>query len=482
MLNIRIIIRTLGFLLCGESLFLLFPLIVSAIYKEGDILAFVYSILITLFTGLFFIALSYKANKKIGKREGYIIVSIVWVFFSIFGSLPFMLSGSIPAFHDAFFETMSGFTTTGSSVLNNIEEMSHGILFWRSLIQWLGGMGIVVLSLAILPAFGIGGMSLFSAESPGISPDKVNPKIKDTARILWNVYLIFTVAETILLMLGGMNLFDAICHSFTTMATGGFSTKQASIAYWSSPYIQYVITFFMILAGTNFSLSFFAFTGSPKKMLRNEEFKYYLIFILLFTFIISIGLLITSNMGVEESFRTSLFQVVSIMTTTGFYTSDYLLWFPFLLGMIFLLFFVGASTGSTGGGIKVMRIVLLIKNSYYELRRLIHPNAVIPVRFNKRSVNPQIITNVLAFFFFYVTVFFLSSLVFLLFVDSFETAMGAVATSLGNIGPGFGTVGPVASFSHIPAAGKWFLSFLMLLGRLELFTIIVLFSPAFWRR
>ena len=279
-----------------------------------------------------------------------------------------------------------------------------------------------------------------------------------------------------------MNLFDSICHSFTTMATGGFSTKQASIAYWNSPYIQYVIIFFMILAGTNFSLSYFAFTGSPKKMLRNEEFKYYLIFILFFTAIISIGLFITSNFGVEESFRVSLFQVVSIMTTTGYVTSDYLRWIPFLLGMIFLLFFIGASTGSTGGGIKVMRIVLLIKNSYYELRRLIHPNAVIPVRFNNRSVNPQIITNVLAFFFFYVTVFFLSSLVFLLFVDSFETAMGAVATSLGNIGPGFGTVGPVASFSHIPAAGKWFLSFLMLLGRLELFTIIVLFSPAFWRR
>ena len=482
MLNIRIIIRTLGFLLCGESLFLLLPLIVSVIYKEGDELAFVQSIVITLVTGLIFIALTYKANKKIGKREGYIIVSIVWIFFSVFGSLPFMISGSIPAFHDAFFETMSGFTTTGSSVLNNIEEIPHGILFWRSLTQWLGGMGIVVLSLAVLPAFGIGGMSLFSAESPGISPDKVNPKIKDTARILWNVYLIFTIAETILLMLGGMNLFDSICHSFTTMATGGFSTKQASIAYWNSPYIQYVIIFFMILAGTNFSLSYFAFTGSPKKMLRNEEFKYYLIFILFFTAIISIGLFITSNFGVEESFRVSLFQVVSIMTTTGYVTSDYLRWIPFLLGMIFLLFFIGASTGSTGGGIKVMRIVLLIKNSYYELRRLIHPNAVIPVRFNNRSVNPQIITNVLAFFFFYVTVFFLSSLVFLLFVDSFETAMGAVATSLGNIGPGFGTVGPVASFSHIPAAGKWFLSFLMLLGRLELFTIIVLFSPAFWRR
>lgn len=482
MLNLRIIIRTLGFLLIGESLFLLLSLIVAAIYNDGDTMAFLYSALITMGIGAVCVLFTFKANKKIGKREGYIIVSIVWVFFSLFGSLPYLLSHSVTTLHDAFFETISGFTTTGSSILNNIEEMPHGILFWRSLTQWIGGMGIVVLSLAVLPAFGIGGMSLFSAEAPGITPDKLNPKIKDTARMLWNVYLIFTVAETILLLLGGMNLFDAVCHSFTTMATGGYSTKQASIAYWNSPYIQYVIIFFMILAGTNFSLSYFAFTGSPKKMLKNEEFKYYIIFILFFSLLITAGLLITSKLGVEESFRTSIFQVVSIITTTGFATADYLLWTPFLMAMIFLLFFIGGSTGSTGGGIKIMRIVLLFKNSYYELRRLIHPNAVIPVRFNKRSVNPQIITNVLAFFFFYVTTFFICSLVFMLFVDSFETSMGAVATSLGNIGPGFGSVGPAANFAHIPALGKWFLSFLMLFGRLELFTIIVLFSPAFWKR
>lgn len=482
MLNFRIIFRTLGFLLCGESLFMLLPLIVSIIYKEADSTAFIYSSLITMAVGATFIALTFKANKKIGKREGYIIVSIVWIFFSIFGSLPFIISKTIPAFTDAFFETISGFTTTGSSVLNNIEAMPHGILFWRSLTQWLGGMGIVVLSLAVLPAFGIGGMSLFSAEAPGITTEKVNPKIKDTARILWNIYMIFTVAQTILLLLGGMNLFDALNHSFTTMATGGYSTKQASIAYWDSPFIQYVIIFFMILAGTNFSLSYFALTGSPKKMFRNEEFKYYLYFILGITILISIGLIVTSNLGIEASFRTALFQVVSIITTTGYATADYLLWPPVLFGLIFLLFFVGASTGSTGGGVKIMRIVLLVKNSYYELRRLVHPNAVIPVRFNKRSVNPQIITNVLAFFFFYVTVFFLSSLIFMFFTDTFETSMGAVATSLGNIGPGFGTVGPSVSFAHIPAAGKWFLSFIMLLGRLELFTIIVLFSPAFWKK
>ena len=482
MLNLKIIARTIGFLLIGEGIFMLLSLLVAGIYNEGDAKAFFYSFLITTLTGLLFVAFTLKAKKDIGKREGYIIVSIVWVFFSLFGSLPYLLSNSIPVFHDAFFETMSGFTTTGSSILNDIEALPHGILFWRSLTQWLGGMGIVVLSLAILPAFGIGGVALFAAESPGISPEKLNPRIKDTARILWNVYLVFTIAESVLLLFGGMNFFDAVCHSFTTMATGGYSTKQASIAYWDSPYIHYVITFFMILAGTNFSLSFLAFTGHPKKLFKNEEFKFYIIFILVFTVIITGGLLLSSNYGLETSFRNALFQVASIITTTGFATDDYLLWSPFLTALILLLFFIGGSTGSTGGGIKTMRIVLLIKNSYYELRRLIHPNAVIPVRFNKRSVNQQVISNVLAFFFFYVTAFFISSLFFMLFVDDYETSIGAVATSLGNIGPGIGSVGPAANFAHIPATGKWFLSFLMLLGRLELFTIIVLFSPAFWKR
>ncbi|MGF7139197.1 TrkH family potassium uptake protein [Roseimarinus sediminis] len=482
MLNYKIILRSLGFLLLGESLFMLLSMIVALIYKEGDLNAFIYSAAITLSCGIVLIFSTRHAEKKIGKREGYIIVSTVWLFFSLFGSLPYLFSHAIPEYHNAFFETMSGFTTTGSSILDNIEALPHGILFWRSLTQWLGGMGIVVLSLAILPIFGIGGMSLFAAESPGITTDKLNPKIKDTAKILWNVYLIFTVAEAILLTLGGMSVFDAICHSFTTMATGGYSTKQASIAHWDSPFIHYVITFFMILAGTNFSLSYFAFTGKPKKMFKNEEFKFYLLFILVFTFIIAAGLLITSNLGLEETFRTSLFQVVSIITTTGYATADYLLWTPFLTAIILLLFFTGGSTGSTGGGIKIMRIVLLLKNSYYELRRLIHPNAIIPVRFNKRSVNQQIITNVLAFFFFYIGVFFISSLILMAFVPDFETAIGAVATSLGNIGPGLGSVGPSASFSHLPVAAKWFLSFLMLLGRLELFTILVIFSPAFWKR
>ena len=409
-------------------------------------------------------------------------VSLVWIVFSFFGSLPYIFSGAIPDYTNAFFETMSGFTTTGSSILENIEEMPHGILFWRSLTQWLGGMGIIVLTLSVMPIFGIGGMQLFTAEVPGPTPDKISPKIQQTARVLWGLYLAFTVIQTLLLWLGGMSWFDSVCHSLTTLATGGFSTKQASIAHWDSAYIHYVTIFFMILAGTNFSLTYLVVKGKFSRLQKDEEFRYYLLFILGFTIMIFSGLLITTTLGAERAFRDALFQVVSIISTTGFATTDYLLWPPILVMLIFALFFFGGSAGSTGGGIKIMRIVVLLKNSYYELRRIIHPNAVIPVRFNNHSVDPKIITNVLAFFMFYMIVFFVSTILFTIFEPDLPTAMGAVATSLGNIGPGLGSVGPSESFLYIHPLGKWFLAFLMLLGRLELFTVLVIFSPAFWKQ
>jgi trk system potassium uptake protein TrkH len=482
MLNFKIIFRILGFLLVVEGMSMLLAMGVSAVYQDLGLNALLQSALICLGIGGLVILATQKAPKNIGKHEGFVIVSMVWVVFSFFGSLPYLLSNSIPSLTDAFFETISGFTTTGSSVLNDIESLPNGILFWRSMTQWLGGMGIIVLSLAILPVFGIGGMQLFAAEVPGPTPDKISPRIQQTAKSLWTIYVAFTVAETLLLWLGGMTFFDAINHSFTTMATGGYSTKQASIGYWSSPFIQYVIIFFMFVAGTNFTLSYSAIYGKFDKVYKNEEFKYYILFIIGFTAIIFSGLLISTQLGFEQAFRDSLFQVVSIITTTGFITADYLLWPPFLAILIFSLFFFGGSAGSTGGGIKIMRIVLLMKNSYYELRRLLHPNAVIPVRFNKRSVPEQIITNVLAFFIFYFIIFFTSTIFFTLIEPDLETSMGAVATSLGNIGPGLGNVGPIENFHHIHPAGKWFLSFLMLLGRLELFTVLVLFSPAFWKK
>ena len=482
MLNFKAIIKILGFLLIVEGVFMLFSMGIALLYNGPDVLPLLHSAWITIATGALTVGAMYKADRRISKNDGFVIVSLVWVVFSFFGSLPYLISHCIPNLTDAFFETMSGFTTTGSSVLNDIESLPHGILFWRSLTQWLGGMGIIVLSLAILPVFGIGGMQLFAAEVPGPVPDKLNPKIQQTAKNLWAIYVLFTALESILLWIGGMSFFDAVNHSFTTMATGGYSTKQASIAYWNSPFIQYVIIFFMFIAGTNFTLSYSAFTGKFDKVYKNEEFKYYVLFIVIFTAIIFSGLLLTTQLGYEQAFRDTLFQVVSVITTTGFATADYISWVPFLMVLIFTLFFFGGSAGSTGGGIKIMRIVLLLKNSYYELRRLLHPNAVIPVRFNKRSVSEQIITNVLAFFMIYLIIFFVSTILFTLIEPDLNSAMGAVATCLGNIGPGLGHFGPAENFYQVPAIGKWFLSFLMLLGRLELFTVLVLFSPAFWKK
>lgn len=480
-MNIKIIFRVIGLLMFVEGAFMLLPFIISIFYGENDSLGFLISAGINLLAGGLIIWLTRNASRDIGKREGFIIVSLVWVIFSVLGSLPYIFTGAIPSYTDAFFETMSGFSTTGSSILNDIESLTHGILFWRSLTHWLGGMGIIVLSLAILPIFGIGGMQLYIAEVPGPTPDKISPRIRQTAASMWVIYVILTIAETFLLWIGEMPLFDAVCHSFATMATGGFSTKQASIAFWPSPYIQYVIILFMFLAGTNFTLTYFAIRGKFKPILKDEEFKYYGLITIGFTLLIFIGLLISTQTAIEEAFRNSLFWVVSIITTTGFGTVDYLLWKPVLVALVFALFFFGGSAGSTGGGIKIMRIVLLFKNGYYELKRMIHPNAVIPLKFNKHSVDSKIVTNVLAFFVLYFMIFGTSTVLFMLFEPNLESAMGAVASSLGNIGPGLGSVGPAENYAHIHPAGKWFLSFLMLLGRLELFTILVLFSPSFWK-
>jgi len=479
--NFKVIVKIMGLLLVVEAAAMILALLVAIGYGGPDVNSFLYSIGITAVSGGILFLLGRKSSNNIAKRDGYIIVTLTWIVFSLFGSLPFMMGGFIPSFTNAFFETMSGFTTTGSSILTDIEALPHGILFWRSMTQWLGGMGIIVLSLAILPALGIGGMQLFVAEVPGPTPDKLHPRIKQTAKRLWGIYVLFTVLETILLYIGKMPLFDAVCHSFTTMATGGYSTKQASIAFFTSPYIQYVITIFMFLAGTNFTLSYLALNGKLKKAWANEEFRWYGFFVLFFTAIITLGLMRNTNTGFEHSFRESLFQVVSIITTTGYATADYLKWPAIMTVFLFSLFFFGGSAGSTGGSIKIVRIVLLLKNSWYELRRLIHPNAVIPVRFNQRTVSDQIMLNVLAFFMIYVLVFFGSVVVYTFIEPDLSSAIGAVATSLGNIGPGLGNVGPAENFYHVPAFGKWFLSFLMLLGRLELFTILILFTPSFWR-
>ena len=482
MLNLKAIIKIFGLLLIVEGIALLLSLGVAIIYRGHDITPLLKSSLICLVTGTLTFFAARKADMKLHKNDGFIIMSMSWILFSIFGSLPYLLSNTVPGFTDAFFESMSGFTTTGSTILTDPESVPKGILFWRSLTQWIGGLGIILLAIIALPLFGIGGMNLFTNEIPGSGPDRMNPKIQQNLFSFMAVYLLFTAIETILLVFGGMSLFDAVNHSFTTISTGGFSTKHDSIAHWNVPFIQYVIIFFMVLGGTNFTLVYCLVTGKFEKILKNEEFKYYLFFIVVFTAILFSGLLLTSSLKFNQVFRNALFQVVSILTTTGFVTTDYLLWSPVLMLLLFILFFFGASNGSTGSSIKVVRIVLLLKNSYYQMRRLLHPNAVIPVRLNKRTVPEQLITNVLTFFMIYFSVVIAGAIVFAIIEPDFYSAIGAVSANLGNIGPGLGSYGPFSNYQAVPDAGKWFLSFLMLLGRLEIFAVLILFSPAFWRK
>jgi trk system potassium uptake protein TrkH len=481
-MNFKVVIKVISLLLILTGLLMLSGIPFSLYYGDDDIIALIIAAIVTSFTGLLaWISTRKSDDRELGKREGYLIVTLGWVSMALFGALPFIIYGAIPNYTDAFFETMSGFTTTGASILEDIEAVPHGLLFWRSLTQWLGGMGIIVLSIAILPLLGIGGMQLFAAEVPGVTKDKLHPRIKETAKRLWGIYVIFTLTEIVLLLVGGMNLFDAINHSFTTMATGGFSTKNASTAHFVSPFIQYVFILFMFFAGMNFTLHYLSFHGKFSFFKQNTEFRSYLFFIVGATLFITVIHLSEVAFNWEESIRQSLFHVTSLVTTTGYVSSDYEHWAPFSKIIFFALLFIGGCAGSTGGGIKFVRHSLLFKNSLLELKRLLHPRAVIPVRFNEKSVGPDIISNVQAFFIFYIMIFvFASALLSLLGLD-FLTAVGASATCIGNVGPGIGTVGPLNNFAHLPDIAKWILSFLMLLGRLELFTVLIIFSPAYWK-
>jgi len=481
--NFKIVVSLLGILLVINGGFMLMCLPVSLIYHEGGVVPLIISGLVSAsIGGILWWSARKRTDDNLSKRDGYLIVTLGWLGMSLVGTLPFLLSGAIPNFTNAFFETLSGFTTTGASILNDIESVPKGILFWRSLTQWMGGMGIIVLAVAILPLLGIGGMQLFVAEAPGLKPDKLQPRITATARRLWIIYVGLTCAEFVLLIIGGMPVFDAINHSLTTMATGGFSTRQESIAYFNSPFIQYVLIIFMFLAGTNFTLTYYGFKGKFGRVWANEEFRVYMIGTLILGAIVSVGVYFNTGSDIERSFRNAMFQVVSIITTTGFVSADYTLWGPFLSILFFMLMFLGASAGSTAGGVKIVRHILLLKNGILELKRQLHPSAIIPVRLNNKAVSPEITYNVLGFIMIYLTIFVTSTCIMGLLGVDFVTALGSVATSLGNIGPGFGSVGPVNNFAHLPSAGKWFLSFLMLLGRLELFTVLILVTPYFWTR
>lgn len=454
--------------------------------EENTINAFWQTIGLTAIPGFLVWKFTPKPEKELKTREGFVIVALGWILCTFFGSLPFYLSGEIPNFTDAFFETMSGLTTTGATILTDIESMSYGLLFWRSFCHWLGGMGIILLSLAILPLLGIGGMQLYKAEVPGPTKDKITPRLKDTAKILWQVYFVITIFQAVCLQLAGMTFFDALCHSFGSIATGGFSTKNTSIAYYNSPLIEYLITAFMFMAGVNFALHYKVL--SSKKYLtywKDRESLFYTSVIIVVTIVgttihffadekLSLG-------GLEHTFRKAVFQVVSIMTTTGYGTDDFELWHFLPQASLFIMMFIGGCAGSTSGGIKGIRILLLLKHARIELRKLVHPNAVFVVRYGSHTIQPEIVTSVLSFFLIFMTTFVTASLILASLGLDLLTSFTASIACLASIGPGFGTVGPTENFAHIPMIGKWVLSLCMLMGRLELYTILILFSRTFWR-
>ena len=473
---------------------MLLSALVSVIYQDGVTLELFASGMAVLIVGMMLMLTTKKHSKVMNKREGYIVVTFGWIVMASSGAIPYMVTNVIPTFTSAFFETMSGYTTTGATILNDIEIVPYGVLFWRSTTHWIGGMGIIVLAIAILPLLGIGGMQLFSAEAPGPSSDKLHPRITDTAKRLWLIYFGYTVAETILLKVAGMSFFDAINHSMSTLSTGGFSTKNASVAYWNDkPIIQYIIIAFMFLAGTNFVLSYYAFKGKVQKALGDEELQWYFRFIASFTLIVTLIIYFKADFAIstidhplvwgkfEASFRHGLFQVLTVITTTGFITADYTLWTPFLVVFFFGIMFLGGSAGSTAGGVKVMRHLILIKNGFLEFKRSLHPNAILPVRYNMKAVSGDIVFNILGFFILYMLSFIVGALVFSMFQIDFQSAVGLSASSLGNIGPALGSFGPINNYAALPPLAQWWSSFLMLIGRLELFTVLILFTPFFWR-
>ncbi len=493
-LNYKIIFHFFGLLLLFNGGFMMLATLISLIYKDGVTLNLFLASLSTLLLGGVAMYATKNHSKEMNKREGYIVVAFGWIVMSLTGTLPYMATESIPTFTEAFFETMSGYTTTGASILNNIEILPEGVLFWRSMTHWIGGMGIIVLAIAILPLLGVGGMQLFAAEAPGPGGDKLHPRITDTAKRLWLIYFGYTVAETILLQVAGMSFFDAINHALSTLSTGGFSTKNASVAYWNdNPLIQYIIIFFMFLAGTNFVLSYYLFKGKVSKIIEDDEFKLYFKFIIIFTIIAASLIYFKADVSQstiahpmvlgegESAIRHALFQVLTVITTTGFVSADYTLWTPFLTVFFFGLMFLGGSAGSTSGGIKVVRHLILIKNGFLEFKRSLHPNAILPVRYNTKSISKDIVFNVLGFFILYMLSFIIGALVFSMFQMDFESAIGLSASSLGNVGPALGEYGPVNNYSALPPLGKWWASFLMLIGRLELFTVLIIMTPFFWR-
>ncbi len=487
MINFKLIFRIIGLLLLLISGFTLMPIIFSIYYGTDDYSGFLWSSLLSGAIGLPLFFLKSKTN-KVSKRDGYLIVTLGWIILCLSSALPYIFTGTIPSLTSALFESTSGLTTTGASVFNDIEALPEGVLFWRSLTQWIGGMGIIVLTVAIFPMLGIGGVELFVAEAPGPTSDKIHPRIKETAKRLWGIYFGLTVLlMCILYFISGMTFFDAINHAMTTMSTGGFSTKNASMAHFDSPIVQYPIIIFMFIAGMNYTVIYFSLKGKFDRVFGSDEFRTYAIATLLFVLGVTASVVYSTDLSVEKSFRDAAFQVISVVTTTGFVSADYTAWNSGLTMFFFMLLFTGACAGSTSGGVKVIRHVVFVKNALLEFKRLLHPRAIIKVKVDNYIVSNSIITHILVFLIVYLALFVIGAILMMIILgwygieQPFLTAIGSVATCIGNVGPGIGSVGPVNNFAGIPEIGKFVLSVFMLIGRLELFSVLIILTPYYWK-
>ena len=484
-INYKFIFRANGLILTLESVFIFICAGISIYFKENPF-PFILSGLITLVCGLI-IALPTGIKTKtniIGKRESFISVSLSWFLFALFGSLPFLLSGSTPSFVNAFFESTSGLTTTGATIIQDIEALPHGILFWRSFLQWLGGMGIIVFSMAILPLLGGEAAQLFDAESSGLTHDKFRPRVAQMAKRLWGIYLILTLVLIALLYFLKMDPFNAVCHAFSTISTGGFSTKQLSIAFWDSTSIEVVICIFMVIGAINFPLFYFLIKGKFKKFFSDEELRWFLSIIVFATLIVTISLFAHPQMNIRliDSFRYAIFQVISVFTTTGFSTNDYAQWGPVFLILFLILMVICGCSGSTSGGLKTVRALVLAKNIFGEFGRLLNPRAIIPIRLNSHALSFETVQRLLAFSFLYIFIIVFSWGIFILAGMPFVEALGASVTSISNVGPGFGENGPLGSFANTSGFVKIYMALLMIVGRLEIFTVLILLTPAFWKK
>lgn len=483
-INLKIILKVISGVSFLTAMVMLIPILVALLSGETAIPFILVSLCTMLLAGIVFFQTK-KVDPSIGKREGYLIVVFSWISIAIISSIPYFIQVKDLSYASALFESFSGLTTTGATIFNDLEVLQKSTLIWRSLTQWIGGMGIIVLTVAIFPLLGIGGVELFVAESPGPTSNKIHPRIKETAKRLWLIYVSLSTLLILILRIEGMNWFDSINHGLTTMATGGFSTKNNSIAYFDEPIIQYTLIIFMFIAGINYTLLYLGLKGKIRNFWKSDEFKTYLGFILFAIGFVTTIILLNTEYGLERAFRDASFQVISMITTTGYISADYTAWSPTATLFFFALLFCGACAGSTSGGIKFIRHLVLAKNTLLEFKRLLHPNALIRIRLDKEIVRPKILTHILVFLLLYLFTFLVGTVVMSFILSEFDhpllSAAGAAATSLGNVGPSIGDLGPLNNFSQIPDSGKIFLSFLMLVGRLELFSVLILLTPAFWK-